>query len=182
MAADGVSETVNKSSPLAGVDVRHEASRVVVRLWGEHGLASTAMIADAFFDAVDNSDADVVVDLTAVEFMDCSTLRVLVSSRAMLAQRSRRLTVRVSPTAFAHRVLVLCGLGDMVERTSTAGQPRARSVATALESWVEVPCTTPVRPAGSDPQPDLLDDRSAEGTKPRTSSGPVASAGPRYVF
>ena len=181
MAADGVSETGDEWRLFAGADVRHEASRVVVRLWGEHDMASTAVITEAFVDAVDNSDADVLVDLTAVEFMDCSTLRTLVSSRAMLTQRSRRLTVQVPSTAFAHRILALCGLGDMVEPTTTAGQPGTRSIATALESWVEVPRTMPDRAAGSDTQPDLLDDCAAERTRPSTSSGPVASAGPCYA-
>ena len=51
---------------------------MTVRLWGEHDMASAAIITDTFVNAVDNSDADVLVDLTAVEFMDYSTLRVLV--------------------------------------------------------------------------------------------------------
>lgn len=178
MAGDDISIAEGESYPLAGVHVSHEAPRVVVRLWGEHDMASTAMITEAFVNAVDNSDADVLVDLTEVEFMDCSTLRALVSGRAMLTQRSRRLTVHVSPLAFAHRIFMLCGLGDMVETTTAARQP---DVATALETWVEVPRSAPDPGLGGDPRPALLDGRSAERAEPGTSSGHVASAGPRHV-
>ena len=180
MAADMVSEVVGESRPLAGVDVCHEAPRVVMRLWGEHDMASAEMLTEAFMDAVDDTNADVLIDLTAVEFMDCSTLRVLVSGRAMLTQHSRGLRVRVSPTALAHRILALCGLEDMVEPTAAAGQPGGRDVATALESWVEVPRAAPDRAAGGDSRPAPLGNRAGR-TKPTTSSGPVASAGPRHV-
>ena len=179
MAADGVSRAVGETRSLAGADVAREASHVVVRLWGEHDMASAAIITKALADAIDSGDADVLVDLTAVEFMDCSTLRVLVSGRAMLTRRSRRLTVRVSPIAFAHRLLVLCGLADMVEPTTAAGQRSVQNLATALESWVEVPRTAPDGAAGRDPQPDLPDHAEAE-SQPRESS-PVTSAGPPHV-
>ena len=78
MAAGKVSTTGATPCPPAGADVADEASYMTVRLWGEHDMASAAIITDTFVDAVDNSDADVLVDLTAVEFMDCSTLRALV--------------------------------------------------------------------------------------------------------
>lgn len=179
MAADAVSLAVDESRPLAGADVGRESSHVVVRLWGEHDMASAAMITEALADAIDNSDTDVLVDLTAVTFIDCSTVRVLVRGRDMLQKRSRRLTVRVSPTAFAHRLFVLCGLDHMVEPTTVAEQPGVRSVATALESWVEVPHASPEHTAGGDPQLDPPDRPEAE-SQSRTS-GPTTSAGPPRV-
>ncbi len=179
MSANGVSTVDGETCPLAGADLGHEASHAVVRLWGEHDMASAAIISKVLADAVDNSDADVVVDLTEVEFMDCSTLRVLMSVRAILMQRSRRLTVRVSPIALAHRLFVLCGLEAMVEPTTAAAQPSARNVATALGSWVEVPRGASDRAAGRDQQPDPPDHSEAEG-QPRTS-GPVPSAAPPHV-
>lgn len=181
MAADGDSIADGESRPLAGGDVGQGASNVVVRLRGEHDMASAAMINEALVYAVDSSDADVLVDLTAVEFMDCSILGVLVSGRAMLKQRSRRLTVRVSPTELAHRIFVLCGLEDMVEPTTAARQPGARDVETALESWVEVPRAAPDRAASGDAQPDPLDRSEAEAAQPRASTGLVGSAGQRHV-
>ena len=78
MAANTVSIRGATRRLPAGAAVAREASHMTVRLWGEHDMASAAIITDAFVNAVDNSDADVLVDPTAVEFMDCSTLRVLV--------------------------------------------------------------------------------------------------------
>lgn len=179
MAANGVSTADGETRALAGADVAPEASHVVVRLWGEHDMASAAVVTRALANAVDNSDADVVVDLTEVEFMDCSTLRVLVSARAVLQQRSRRLTVRVSPIALAHRLLVLCGLEDMVEPSTATAQPSASNVATALGSWVEVPRVTSDRAAGHDQQPDQPDHSEAQ-SQPRTL-GPVTSTAPPHV-
>ena len=52
---------------------------------------------------------DVVVDLSEVDFMDVSTISVLVRARTMLATRSRSLTLR-APSNRAARILDLCGV------------------------------------------------------------------------
>jgi anti-anti-sigma factor len=48
------------------------------------------------------SDGDVIVDLTAVDFMDSSSLKVLVIAHRRLARRGSRLVIRgASPMAMA---------------------------------------------------------------------------------
>ncbi len=59
--------------------------------------------------------ADLILDLSAVEFLDASTVRVIVAAGEFLRARSRSLVLR-SPSSCAQRVLDLCGLSDLVER------------------------------------------------------------------
>jgi anti-anti-sigma factor len=59
--------------------------------------------------------ADLILDLSAVEFLDASTVRVIVAAGEFLRVRSRSLVLR-SPSSCAHRVLDLCGLAGLVER------------------------------------------------------------------
>ena len=52
------------------------------RLTGEFDLSNAWKIEDALLDAIRHEDRDIVVDLTAVRFMDAQTVRVLVKARA----------------------------------------------------------------------------------------------------
>jgi anti-sigma B factor antagonist len=81
----------------------------VVWLRGEHDLFTLAELWETMARAIAFDDGDVVVDLSAVDFMDASTISVLVRARTILAKRSRLLTMR-SPSTRASRVLRLCGL------------------------------------------------------------------------
>jgi anti-anti-sigma regulatory factor len=56
-------------------------------------------------------DADVVLDLSEVEFIDAAIVGVIVRAREFLGMRSRRLTLR-SPSACASHVMKLCGVDD----------------------------------------------------------------------
>jgi anti-anti-sigma factor len=51
------------------------------RLTGEFDLSNAWKIGDALLDAIRNEDRDIVVDLTAVRFMDAQLVRVLVKAR-----------------------------------------------------------------------------------------------------
>ena len=105
------------SAPTAAIFRRSDAptdvdsTGTVVWLHGEHDLASVGALSGTLAEAVDLDDADVVVDLSGVEFMDASILGALVSARLTLRARSRSLTLR-APSAAAERVLVICGLAD----------------------------------------------------------------------
>lgn len=68
----------------------HSARRddtCLFRLTGEFDLSNAWKIQDALIDAIRNEDRDIVVDLTAVRFMDAQTVRVLVRARAAAARR-----------------------------------------------------------------------------------------------
>jgi anti-anti-sigma factor len=67
------------------------------RLTGEFDLSNAWKIRDALLDAIRHEDRDIVVDLTAVRFMDAQLVRVLVKARA--AAERRELAFVVVPPA-----------------------------------------------------------------------------------
>jgi anti-anti-sigma factor len=111
-----------------------DAGRAVVWLRGEHDISTVAALAETMARAIAVGDADVVVDLRGVQFMDAATVGVIIRAREFLRLRSRSLRLR-SPSTRARHVFDLCGLADLldprpVDATGTAG---------ALGTWVVVP-------------------------------------------
>jgi anti-anti-sigma factor len=100
----------------------------VVWLHGEHDISTEAELSAAMTLAMALDDADLVIDLSNVQFMGAATVGVIARSRAFLQDRQRSVTLR-SPSTCARRVLHLCGLADLVD-PGTAG---------ALGTWVAVP-------------------------------------------
>jgi anti-sigma B factor antagonist len=88
-----------------------DATCTVVWVRGEHDLASLVALSDTLARATALDDADLVVDLSGVAFMDASTLGAIVTARNGLRIDSRTLTLR-APSARADRVLRICGLAD----------------------------------------------------------------------
>jgi anti-anti-sigma factor len=74
----------------------HSARRddtCLFRLTGEFDLSNAWKIRDALSDAIRNDDRDIVVDLTAVRFMDAQLVRVLVKARIAAARRDMAFVV-----------------------------------------------------------------------------------------
>lgn len=127
--------------------------RTVVWVRGEHDVATRVHLAVALARTLRIDDADVVVDLSGVTFMDASTIGVLLVARSRLHDCSRSLSVR-DPSPPARRVLDVCGLERLIDRVPA---PTSSSEAAALGSWVDVP----VLAAASrvEPEPAVEDDR-----------------------
>lgn len=85
----------------------------VVWLRGEHDLSTCQEMSRTFATATAHDDADVVVDLSGVEFMDARILGEIVRTREAMRATSRTLSLR-SPSALADRLIDLCGLGHLV--------------------------------------------------------------------
>jgi anti-sigma B factor antagonist len=136
-------------------DWRSEGDYTVVWVDGEHDMGTVAALSAAMADAIAR-DADVVVDLSGVEFMDASTLSVIVGARRFLGVRSRCLMVR-APSRYAQRILELCGLAGLVDASSAHIAPFAGS-AGASRTWVAVGATDPtcVRPTRPTAEPGPL--------------------------
>ena len=79
--------------------------------------------------AIALDDADLVLDLSGVEFMDAATVRLIIRAREFLRLRSRSLTLR-SPSTHARRVLDLCGLDDHLDRHPVDAARMTRGVGT----------------------------------------------------
>jgi anti-anti-sigma factor len=80
-----------------------------VWLRGEHDITTVRSLARDFARAIAANDDDVVLDLSAVRFMDAATVGMIVGAENFLRPRSRSVLLR-DPSASARRVLDLCGL------------------------------------------------------------------------
>jgi anti-anti-sigma factor len=68
----------------------HSARRddtCLFRLTGEFDLSNAWKIHDVLLDAIRHEDLDIVVDLTAVSFMDAQLVRALVQARTAAVRR-----------------------------------------------------------------------------------------------
>jgi hypothetical protein len=89
--------------------------------------------------AVALDDADVVVDLSDVQFMGAATVGVIIRARELLRLQSRSLALR-SPSKCARRILDVCGHADLLDRRPIDAMPMT-GTADALATWVAVPAT-----------------------------------------
>jgi anti-anti-sigma factor len=126
--------------PKADVRVSFDADVCTLRLLGEHDLSTAGLFTTALAEAVATADVDVVVDLTDVTFMDCSTIRSFVNGRSLCASGNRSLTVRCF-SARQRWLLEICGLADLIDVDPIKAAPEPYAT-TPLESWVAVPATT----------------------------------------
>ena len=103
--------------------------RTVVLLRGEYDASAVTALSEAMARAIALDDADLVLDLSGVEFMDAATVRLIIRAREFLRLRSRSLTLR-SPSTHARRVLDLCRLGDHLDRHPANAARMTRTVGT----------------------------------------------------
>jgi anti-anti-sigma factor len=86
----------------------------IVWLGGEQDASTAAGLTGSLASAIAVGEGDVVVDLSAVRFMDAAIVTVLVTCKKLLSVQSRRLTLR-APSRNAQRILDLCGLVELLE-------------------------------------------------------------------
>jgi anti-anti-sigma factor len=113
-----------RSDPIAVVE--RQADRIVVSLYGEHDIATLAELSEAMARGIALDDAQIVVDLSGVEFMAAATASVIVGARDFLQAHSRELTVR-SPSRCAQRLLDVCGLTGLIEQPGPRVEDRSLS-------------------------------------------------------
>jgi anti-anti-sigma factor len=90
-----------------------DADTGVVWLRGEHDISTTTALSEVISQVLAAADADLILDLSEVLFMDASTVAVFARTQESLGARSRSLALR-SPSRCANRVLELCGFRDLV--------------------------------------------------------------------
>jgi len=125
-----------------------ETGPTVVRLRGEHDIATDGELRRVLACVIGANDAAIVVDLSEVKLISASTLGVIVTTRKLLRQQSRSLTVR-SPSAFVRRIIGICGLDDLLP---TRGQEAddwgdASSTISAVTGQRACKRTGPARPS-----------------------------------
>ncbi len=120
-----------------GSFAERDADRTVVWLRGEHDMSTVDSLSETMARAIALDDADVVVDLSEVQFMSAATVGVIIRAREFLRLASRSLALR-APSKCAGRVVDLCGLADLFDPRA-ADALRLTGTAGALSTWVAVP-------------------------------------------
>jgi anti-anti-sigma factor len=115
------------------------SDRTVVWLRGEQDVSTVAALSEILARAIALDDADVVVDLSEVQFMGAATVGVIIRAREFLRLRSRFLVLR-SPSERARRILDVCGHADLLDPRPIDAMPLT-GPAGALGTWVAVPAT-----------------------------------------
>lgn len=98
------------------------ADPAVVRLRGEFNVSAAGRLWETLARAMTQGDADMVIDLSRVEFIDAATVGVITKADNHLRQRSRSLALR-GPPRRARRILDLCGLAGLIEADPPAMRP-----------------------------------------------------------
>jgi anti-anti-sigma factor len=96
--------------------------RTVVWLRGEHDVSTVAALSEIMARAIALDDADVVVDLSEVQFMGAAAVGVVIRAQEFLRLRSRLLVLR-SPSEGARRVLEVCGHADLLDPAKSTPCP-----------------------------------------------------------
>ena len=91
---------------------RDETGRAVLTLRGEHDAANAAELSHELDRVMSSDEADLVLDLSEVQFMGASTVGVIAHTREVLDRQHRHLSVQ-RPSRCAQRVLEICGLADL---------------------------------------------------------------------
>ena len=85
----------------------------LVVLGGEHDLSSAEALRQTFHQSLGRCD-HLIVDLSAVEFIDSTTIRVLMETRGHAIERDRKLSVVLGTAAIVERVLEISGILKLV--------------------------------------------------------------------
>ena len=91
------------------IETERRGEVVVLRLRGEHDIASKSPLADALADSAWEGSG-VVVSLVKTQFIDSSVINVFIRADAQLRERGKRLVLHVATESVVRRVLDLTQL------------------------------------------------------------------------
>jgi anti-sigma B factor antagonist len=91
-----------------------EGTRTVVALQGETDASDEPVLCNILSPVIASGAGDVVIDLTAVTFIDTGTVRVLATAHHLLDRQGRNLIFR-SPSRLALRLIGMFGLAGRIE-------------------------------------------------------------------
>jgi len=115
---------------LATLRVRERGSIVIATVDGEIDLSNAGEILDELTSAVPNSAHGLLVDLTALEFLDSSGIHMLYDLAERLATRQQGFAVILAPDAPPRRAIEVSG----VEPAAWMHADRAAGLAALGES------------------------------------------------
>jgi anti-sigma B factor antagonist/stage II sporulation protein AA (anti-sigma F factor antagonist) len=106
-------------TPLSGLRIDEADGVVVARLSGEIDLANARDTRDTLAAGIPNSALGVVLDLTAVTYLDSSGIHLVFDLAERLRQRQQQLRVAVPEDAPIRRVLRIVELQGVVPMFAT---------------------------------------------------------------
>ena len=105
--AEGSDETARiREDPVAGIE--RTDGTIVVSLAGELDLYNASAVREALLECCAESPERLIVDLSAVKFIDSTALGVLIEARSRLA--NRRTFLLAAPGLETRRALEISGL------------------------------------------------------------------------
>jgi anti-anti-sigma factor len=111
---------------LATFSVERDGAVVVGALSGEIDLSNAAELVRAITAAVPNSARGLVLDLSALSYIDSSGVRLLLSLAGSLRWRGQELVIAAPEGSSCRRVLTLAGIEGSVALEATAGSALTR--------------------------------------------------------
>ncbi len=108
------------------VDVRNEGRASVIAVSGELDLASSAALEEELTRVIQSSVELVIVDLSALEFMDSTGLSTLVKAHQRSEETGKRLALIRGPQQ-VQRLLSLTGVAERLELADSPEELLAES-------------------------------------------------------
>jgi anti-sigma B factor antagonist len=101
-------------TPLEQLDIEFRYDFVLARLGGEVDLSNAPAIKQQLFDAVPNTAAALLLDLSDTVYLDSSGIRLIFELATRLATRGQRLELVIPDHSLVKRVLVLTEVDKVV--------------------------------------------------------------------
>ena len=128
---------------LADVQFSDHGSAVVARLTGEVDLSNAEVIEGAIAEAMPNHAMALILDLSALDYLDSAGIHLIYKLREKLHARSQILRLAIPPESPANDALRLAGVSQAIETSQT--------VDAALEGVLQ-----PEGPVGDVPNPESV--------------------------
>jgi anti-sigma B factor antagonist len=104
---------------LADVEFDSSDRGVVARVSGEIDLSNAASLGAALADAMPNHEQRLILDMTAVEYLDSAGIQLIYQLRERLRARGQNLVLVIPTPSPSHDALRLAGLTQHVEMVET---------------------------------------------------------------
>jgi anti-anti-sigma factor len=110
--------------PLADVEFESCEGAVVARLTGEIDLSNADRLGAALLDAMPNLEHALILDMSAVEYLDSAGIQLIYQLRERLRARGQTLRLVIPSSSPSHDALRLAGLTQHVEMAESVEEAR----------------------------------------------------------
>ena len=104
---------------LADVEFEPNDHAVVARVTGEVDLSNAENLGSALLDSMPNREHGLILDLSAVAYLDSAGIRLIYQLRERLRVRAQTLSLVIPRSSASHDALRLAGVSEHVEMAVT---------------------------------------------------------------